>query len=123
MLAASEGKQVQFRYSDKCEWEDVNGDPGWNWHIRTYRIKPEPREWWPGVDKDGRSTVFFVKPTCELKFGKRRWIGNVMIIGVLVGSLVIGIIIRNYERPPLWAFSLVPFAVWGVLLRYAEDEQ
>lgn len=53
----------------------------------------------------------------------KRWIGNVMVIGALVGSLVIGIIIRNHERLPLWAFSLIPFAVWGVLLRHAEDEQ
>lgn len=43
MLAASEGKQVQYRREH--EWEDMS-DPSWDWHMWTYRIKPEAREWW-----------------------------------------------------------------------------
>lgn len=60
MLAASEGKQVQYMSQSQQEWKDIPQsqqewkdilDPSWDWYSNRYRIKPEPREpepreWW-----------------------------------------------------------------------------
>lgn len=45
MVAASEGKQVQYRSAGQLKWVDLV-DPSWDWSSTAYRIKPEPREWW-----------------------------------------------------------------------------
>lgn len=50
MLAAAEGKQVQYMPRSTGQWVPTgwaeNDSPSWDWHLYEYRIKPEPREWW-----------------------------------------------------------------------------
>lgn len=62
LQAAKAGKQIQCQENGLTYWMDVD-DPTWNFYRRSYRVKPEPREWemyeeagrvWPahvGVDK------------------------------------------------------------------------
>lgn len=56
MLAAAEGKQVQYMPRSTGQWVPVgwaeNRSPSWDWHTHDYRIKPEPREWWMRQHRD-----------------------------------------------------------------------
>ena len=40
MEAYEEGSEIQFRDHVTQEWEDVSGEPIWDWVNGSYRIKP-----------------------------------------------------------------------------------
>jgi hypothetical protein len=47
LQAAKAGKQIQINVSDK--WTDLDANPSFGAPINSYRVKPEPREWWVNV--------------------------------------------------------------------------
>jgi hypothetical protein len=54
MEAFLDGKRIQFKFG-AADWLDWNSEhePDWAWHRVDYRIKPEPREWTLGLNRNG----------------------------------------------------------------------
>jgi hypothetical protein len=44
LQAAKAGKKIQINVSGK--WTDLDANPSFGAPINSYRVKPEPREWW-----------------------------------------------------------------------------
>lgn len=55
--AIAEGKTIQHN-GFRNRWEDLH-DPVFNAPIESYRIKPEPREFWISIDQDGYAKGVF----------------------------------------------------------------
>jgi hypothetical protein len=44
LQAAKAGKKIQIQIG--AGWTDLGPNPSFNAPINSYRVKPEPREWW-----------------------------------------------------------------------------
>lgn len=54
-----DGKQIQVRPAHilTSPWDDVSGEPAWDFWSNDYRVKPEPRQWWIFQEREGGSIV------------------------------------------------------------------
>jgi hypothetical protein len=51
--AYADGEQIQFHFDDG-EWRGLSDPDFYSRTMDSYRIKPEPREWWVLMDRNGQ---------------------------------------------------------------------
>jgi len=68
--ACKEGKVIQHRQKGWKSWTDTL-TPSWDFALREYRVKPEPREWWINVYPDDAKYVYCDVLAAQIGKGSR----------------------------------------------------